>query len=162
MIRELQETDWSSVKSIYIQGIKTNNATFECPSNVPDYQEWRRYKIEDACFVLEKEDTIKGWSALSPVSDRCVYAGVAEVSVYVDLVAQGNGFGHSLLQTLVEYADTHNIWTLQAGIFPENKGSIALHQKVGFREVGYREKIGQLNGKWRDVLLFERRSTIII
>lgn len=161
MIRNLNESDWDHVKSIYLQGIRTKNATFESECSVQEFDEWNKSKIKDSSFVFTKEHRVKGWSALTAVSSRCIYAGVAEVSVYVDADAQGLGIGKSLLKALINYAETNNIWTLQAGIFPENKASIAIHEKLGFRKVGYREKIGKLNGEWRNTLLFERRSTTI-
>ncbi len=162
MIRNTQKTDWLKIKSIYIDGINTNNATFEKPENLQDYAYWISSKIEESCFVLDDENDILGWAALSPVSSRCVYSGVAEVSVYVSPFYSGQGNGSKLLSTLVEYAENNNIWTMQAGIFPENISSIKLHKKFGFRQVGVREKIGKLNGEWRDTILFERRSKLIL
>jgi len=152
---------WNEIKAIYIEGIKTNNATFESVENLKDYTHWVSTKIKNACFVIEVENKVVGWSALSPVSSRCVYQGVAEVSVYVSRTMTGRGIGNMLLAALIDYAENNNIWTVQAGIFPENIASIALHRKFGFREVGYREKIGKMNGKWRDTILFERRSKLI-
>lgn len=153
---------WNEIREIYKRGIETKNATFETVDNLQDYAYWLSSKIEDSCFVYSIEDTIAGWAALSRVSSRCVYSGVAEVSVYIDPEKSGNGLGSILLNALIEYSENNNIWTLQAGIFPENNGSIALHEKFGFRKVGYREKIGKMDGMWRDTLLFERRSTKII
>jgi len=111
--------------------------------------------------VARAGETIKGWAALSPVSGRCVYAGVAETSVYVGKNFWGEGIGSSLLQALIPVAESNGVWTLQAGVFPENVGSVQLHKRFGFREVGRRERIGRMNGVWRDTLLFERRSTVV-
>ena len=154
--------DWESIKSIYIEGINTENATFETADSVKPGDIWFKSKIKDSIFVAEVNKQILGWAALSPVSDRCVYSGVAEVSVYVDANQQGKGIGNLLLAKLIEFAESNTIWTLQAGIFPENKASIRLHEKHGFRIVGVREKLGKLNGKWRDVTFMERRSKIIL
>jgi len=162
MIRVMQDTDWQSVKSIYIEGILTNNATFEQPENIKDFEDWIKSKIPMACFVAEDQQQILAWSSLSPVSSRCVYAGVAEVSVYIASASSGRGWGKKMLQSLIDYAEQHNIWTLQASIFPENEASIALHKKLGFRAVGYREKIAKQNGHWRNTIFFERRSTTIL
>jgi len=161
MLMTANPSHWNEIKTIYIEGIKTNNATFESVENLKDYAHWVGTKIKNACFVAEVENRVVGWSALSPVSSRCVYQGVAEVSVYVSRTMTGRGIGNKLLAALIDYAENNNVWTVQAGIFPENIASIALHRKFGFREVGYREKIGKMNGKWRDTILFERRSKLI-
>lgn len=158
MITQTSPNHWGSIKAIYIEGIATRNATFESIENVTTYEKWIAGKIKDSCMVYKEGVEIKGWATLSPVSSRCVYAGVAEVSVYVSKNSAGKGIGAALMGALIEYAENNKIWTLQAGIFPENKASIALHQKYGFREVGRREKIGKMNGVWRDTLLFEKRS----
>ena len=158
MITQTSPNHWDSIKRIYIEGIATRNATFESIENVTTYEKWISGKIKDSCMVYKDGDKIRGWATLSPVSSRCVYAGVAEVSVYVSADSAGIGVGSALLSELIEYAENHRIWTLQSGIFPENVSSIALHKKLGFREVGYREKIGQMDGVWRDNLFFERRS----
>ncbi|HSY92145.1 MAG TPA: GNAT family N-acetyltransferase [Candidatus Binatus sp.] len=163
---------WPAVREIYAQGIATGNATFE--TEFPDWEKWDAGHRKDCRLValepfeqnaelvvpLEKL-TVLGWAALSPVSARRVYAGVAEVSVYVATAARGRGVGKALLQTLVHESEANGIWTLQAGIFPENVASISLHQSCGFREVGRRRHIGQLRELWRDVLLLERRSSTI-
>ena len=160
-LRPAQITDWPSIRRIYLEGIATGLATFETSCGVPEGgSDWFSGKIENSVFVLG-EDQVAGWSALSPVSDRCVYGGVAEVSVYVDPAAGGKGLGTVLLNRLIEFAEQNNYWTLQAGIFQENVPSVRLHEKCGFRTVGVREKLGQLNGEWKDVLLMERRSTTI-
>lgn len=162
MLRNATSSDWDNIKAIYIEGMNTNSATFEVPGNLKDYSYWMDSRIADACFVLELEGKVVGWSSLSPVSSRCVYSGVAEVSVYVDPRAQRKGVGSRLLGALVEYAENNNIWTLQAGVFPDNESSIALHQKFKFRKIGYREKIGKRNNVWRDNIILERRSTTIL
>jgi L-amino acid N-acyltransferase YncA len=159
IVEKMKVEDWEGVRSIYREGIATGNATFE--KDVPEWQEWDRRHLGDCRFVARREGQVVGWGALSPVSSRCVYAGVAEVSIYVAALARGEGIGKSLLRTLIEESERQGIWTLQAGVFPENEASIALHKAWGFREVGYREKIGQMNGHWRDVILLERRSEVV-
>ncbi len=158
-VDKMQSEDWETVQSIYREGIATGNATFE--TDAPGWQEWDKTHLGDCRFVARREGQVVGWGALSPVSSRCVYAGVAEVSIYVTASARGEGIGKTLLRTLIEASERQGIWTLQAGIFPENEASIALHKACGFREVGYREKIGQMNGHWRDVILLERRSEVV-
>lgn len=156
IIRALEAADWPAVRAIYAEGIAGGNATFE--SSPPDWQEWDKAHRPDLRFVADVDGTVRGWAALSPVSGRCVYAGVAEVSIYVAETGRGKGFGTQLLQKLVDNSEELGIWTLQAGIFPENTASVRLHEKAGFRLVGRRERIGQMNGIWRDTQLFERRS----
>lgn len=155
-IRPMISEDWPAVSAIYRDGIATGNATFE--QDVPTWQDWHRDHLDACRLVAELDGNIVGWAALSPVSGRCVYGGVAEVSVYVAGQARGQGVGKLLLSSLVDASEANNFWTLQAGIFPENQASIALHRHCGFREVGVREKLGQMNGVWRDVVLMERRS----
>jgi len=158
-IRPMQETDWLQVHSIYKEGITTGEATFELKT--PDWEEWHNTHLTKCRIVAEENNKILGWAALSSVNDRCVYSGVAEVSVYVGEKARGKGLGKILLKKLIEESEQNNIWTLQAGIFPENVPSVALHKVCGFREIGARKKLGKLNGVWRDVLLLERRSEIV-
>lgn len=156
-VRAIQIEDWPAIRSIYSEGIATGNATFE--TETPDWPEWdKRHRMECRLVVVENQQIV-GWIALSPVSSRRVYAGVAEVSVYVATEAQGRGVGKILMQSLVDQSERCGIWTLQASIFPENVASCALHKSCGFREVGVRQKIAQRNGSWRDVLLLERRSS---
>jgi len=150
--------DWDEVRRIYGEGIATGNATFE--TEVPSWEAWDRAHRADCRWVVREGSRLLGWAALSPVSGRCVYAGVAEVSVYVAAAARGRGVGRVLLAALIESSERQGIWTLQAGIFPENEASIRLHQSLGFQEVGRRERIGALAGTWRDVALLERRSRI--
>jgi phosphinothricin acetyltransferase len=152
----LTAADWEAVRSIYLEGIATGNATFE--KTVPPWPEWDRAHLPSCRLVAREEGEVLGWAALSAVSGRCVYAGVAEVSVYVAERARGRGIGAALLRALVAASEAQGIWTLQAGIFPENIASLELHRKAGFRVVGARERLGCMDGRWRDVVLLERRS----
>ena len=156
-IRAMSAVDWETVRKIYLQGIESGHATFE--TQAPSWEDWDENHHQFARLVLTKNNAISGWAALSRVSRRAAYNGVAEVSVYVAAQARGQGFGLKLLQSLIEESEAHGIWTLQAGIFPENVASISLHRRCGFREVGRRERIAKLGGVWRDTLLMERRST---
>lgn len=156
IIRNMESADWSEVSRIYEEGIETGYATFE--TAVPTYSDWDAAHISSCRFVAESSGKILGWAALSPVSGRCVYGGVAEVSIYVGENARGRGVGQGLMEALVNTSENEGFWTLQAGIFPENQGSISLHKKMGFRFLGRREKIGKLKGEWFDNLIFERRS----
>jgi phosphinothricin acetyltransferase len=158
-INTLQPSHWEAMRSIYLEGIATGNATFE--TEAPDWETWDRNHLRFARLAARSGDDVVGWAALSPVSSRQVYAGVAEVSVYVAASARGMGVGRSLLVALIEEAERNGIWTLQAGVFPENTVSITLHKSCGFREVGRRERLGVLRGEWRDVILLERRSLTI-
>jgi L-amino acid N-acyltransferase YncA len=155
----MRPEDWPAVRAIYLEGIATGNATFE--EAAPEWDKWNAGHL--ACArIVARPDTgdVLGWAALSAVSSRSVYAGVAEVSVYVAERARGRGIGSQLMSRLIADSEAAGIWTLQAGIFPENVGSIALHQRSGFRMVGRRERLGQMNGRWRDVVLLERRSAV--
>lgn len=158
LIAPLTESDWPAVRAIYVEGISTGNATFE--NSAPEWNQWDSRHLPSCRFVARSESEVLGWAALSPVSNRCVYAGVAEVSVYVAGKAQRRKIGTKLLCTLVEASERNSIWTLQAGIFPENVPSIELHKHCGFRIVGTRERLGCMDSRWRDVLLMERRSNI--
>jgi phosphinothricin acetyltransferase len=150
--------DWPHVAAIYAAGIATRNATFE--TEVPEWEAWDAAHLPDHRFVATEGDRIVGWVAVTGYSDRCCYEGVADLSVYVDPAAQGRGVGRALLERLVASTGDAGIWTLQAGIFPENEASLALHRRCGFRVVGTRERIGRLDGAWRDVVLLERRSAL--
>ena len=150
---------WHEVKRIYEEGIATGNATFQ--TEAPTYEEWNRGHLTISRFVAVENEEILGWAALTPVSGRCVYAGVAEVSVYVASSVRGKGIGNALLQALIKSSEENNLWTLQAGIFPENIASIKLHEANDFRIIGIREKIGKMNGVWRDTVLLERRSKLV-
>ena len=155
----MRETDWESIATIYTEGIATGYATFE--TSTPSYDEWNKNHLNSCRFVAEREGSIAGWAALSPVSGRCVYGGVGEVSVYVGNGYQGQGIGKMLMEQLILESEKEGLWTLQSGIFPENTGSIKLHERVGFRKIGYREKVGKLHGSWKDNLLYERRSQTV-
>lgn len=152
----MEQADWPEVSRIYEEGIATGYATFE--TAVPTYKEWDEAHVTHCRFVAENSGELLGWVALSPVSGRCVYGGVAEVSIYVAADTQGRGVGKALMEVLVNASEMQGFWTLQAGIFPQNEGSISLHEKMGFRLMGRREKIGKRNGVWYDNLVFERRS----
>ena len=155
----MRPEDWPAVRSIYLEGIATGNATFE--QSAPDWETWDAAHLPAPRIIGRSESgDVMGWAALSAVSGRCVYAGVAEVSIYVSELARRRGLGGQLLTRLVADSEAAGIWTLQAGIFPENVSSIALHERAGFRIVGKRERLGQMNGRWRDVILMERRSAI--
>jgi L-amino acid N-acyltransferase YncA len=155
-VQVMHSTDWPLVKMIYEEGIKTGNATFETAA--PAWEAWDNGHLKECRLIAKDGEKIVGWAALSPVSGRCVYAGVAEVSVYVSNNARGKGVGKLLLQKLIEASEASNLWTLQAGIFPENIASIKIHEAAGFRIIGKRERIGKMNGMWRNTLLLERRS----
>jgi len=157
-IRELRAPDWPEVAAIYEEGIATGDATFE--TRVPTWDTWDAAHSGHR-LVAEADGVVAGWAALSPVSERSCYRGVAEVSVYVATRARGRGVGRGLLDELVARSEADGIWTLQAGIFPENKASLRLHLGCGFRLVGVRERIGELSGVWRDVLSLERRSEVV-
>jgi phosphinothricin acetyltransferase len=158
-IRALTAGDWPAVKAIYEEGIATRNATFE--TEAPAWEKWDTGHLPTCRLVAADGARVLGWAALSSVSGRCVYAGVADVSIYVAEAARGRGIGKHLLNALITESERNGIWTLQAGIFPENTASVTAHQRAGFRLVGRREKIGQMNGTWRDVLLLERRSSVL-
>jgi arsenite methyltransferase len=152
----MRPDDWPEVERIYAQGIATGNATFE--TSPPGWDTWDARHLPEHRLVARSADGVIGWAALSPVSDRCFYAGVVEHSVYVDERARGCGVGRRLLEALCTRAEDAGIWTIQTRIFPENTASVALHAACGFRVVGVRERIGRLHGVWRDVLFLERRS----
>ena len=149
---------WPTVQEIYRAGIASGNATFE--TEVPEWEQWDAKHLEFARLVALVDGEVKGWAALSPVSTRRVYRGVAENSVYVAPDAQGLGLGRLLLDRLINESEINGVWTLQNSIFPENVASLNLHRSFGFREVGRRERIAQLDGVWRDTIFMERRSTV--
>lgn len=160
MIDEMSGADWEQVRRIYLEGIATGHATFETAA--PEWAAWDAGHLPHSRLVARSAEGVKGWAALSPVSSRVVYGGVAEVSVYVGTSYRGEGLGRALLEALIESSERNGIWTLQAGIFPENRSSVALHKRCGFREVGRRERIGKVQGKgWQDTLLLERRSRLV-
>ena len=156
-VEPMLPTDWEQVRGIYLAGIATRNATFE--TEAPEWERWNASHLPFGLLVAQADYVLLGWGALSPVSERCCYAGVAEASVYVALDHRGQGIGEALLGGLIEDSEKHGIWMLQAGIFPENVASLGLVKKCGFREVGVRQRIGKQGDRWRDVRLLERRST---
>jgi L-amino acid N-acyltransferase YncA len=158
-ITPMSAADWPDVRRIYEAGIATGHATFEV--RAPTWEEWDASHCAEPRLVARGRSGIAGWAALGPVSTRAVYAGVAEVSVYVSPGEQRGGLGRALLERLITDAEAAGVWTLQAGIFPENVASVILHERCGFRLVGRRERIGRLHGVWRDVLLYERRSPTV-
>ena len=155
-LQEMTAGDWEQVRSIYLEGLREGNSTFE--TEAPSWEAWDEVHHKSPRLVMRAGDRVLGWAALSPVSKRRVYSGVAEVTIYVTQSARGEGIGRTLLEALIEESERAGIWTLQASIFPENIASIELHLRCGFREVGRRERIAMLNGVWRDTILFERRS----
>ncbi len=158
-VRSMLASDWPSVSTIYAEGIATGFATFE--TVVPTWEDWDSSHMKSCRVVVEDQNTILGWAALTPVSSRCVYGGVAEVSVYVSNQSRGKGVGSILLQALIDQSEDAGIWSLQAGVFPQNKASINLHLKMGFRLIGTRESIAKLNGQWNDNCMLERRSKTV-
>jgi phosphinothricin acetyltransferase len=156
----MTEFDWNQVANIFRQGIETGNATFE--TQIPSWDKWDAAHIKTCRIVATLQNIVAGWAALIPVSSRRVYAGVGEVSIYISNDYKGQKIGTLLLKKLIEESESNGFWTLQAGIFPENTISLKLHQNNGFRIVGYRDKIGQMDGIWRDTVLLERRSKKII
>ena len=159
LLEPLLADHWPAVARIYAQGIATGNATFE--TEVPGWEHWDAAHLAEHRFVARREEDVVGFAAVSAVSDRCVYGGVVENSVYVAESARGTGVGRLLLERLIASTEAAGIWTIQSGIFPENAASLALHERAGFRVVGRRARLGKLDGVWRDVLLVERRSEVI-
>jgi L-amino acid N-acyltransferase YncA len=155
-IGQMTDKSWTEVARIYESGIATKNATFQ--TEAPDWDSWDKAHRKDCRLIALINDTIVGWAALSNVSSRCVYAGVAEVSVYVDSEFRGKGIGDKLMVSLIKESELNGIWSLQAGIFPENIGSLKLHRKHGFRKIGIKKRIGKMDQTWRDVTMLERRS----
>jgi L-amino acid N-acyltransferase YncA len=160
VIEPMTSAHAKDVLAIYQAGIETGDATFETAA--PDWKAWDSAHLDDHRFVAVDQRTrdVLGWVAVSPVSERCVYAGVVELSVYVHPDAQGRGVGMSLLRALIASTEAAGIWTIQTGIFPENTASLRLHERAGFRAIGTRERVGRHDGRWRDVVFMERRSTI--
>ena len=159
VVESMKAEDWDEVAIIYQTGMATGNATFE--REVPTWEEWDKSHLNECRLVARSDGRIIGWAALSPVSSRRIYSGVAEVSLYVAESMQGVGVGKALLEASIQASERVGLWTLQAGIFPENGASMALMKSCGFREVGRRERWGKMDGVWRDVLLVERRSKIV-
>ncbi len=155
-LRPLEPDDWPAVRAIYLEGIATGIATFQ--TEAPDWEAWDAGRLRACRIVATDAGRVVGWAALSPVSSRPCYAGVAEVTLYVGEAARGHGVGRCLMERIVAESEQHGFWTLQSVIFPENEASLTVHARYGFRLVGKRERIAQLNGRWHDVLLLERRS----
>lgn len=159
-VRGLVAADWPTVRQIYVEGIESGNATFE--TKAPSWEEWDAARLPAPRLVAEDDGRVVGFAALSPTSSRPVYSGVAEVMVYVAAGSRGGGVGTELLRALVAASEAAGIWTLSAGIFPENEASIKAHERAGFRVVGHRERIGRFHdGRWRDYVLLERRSAVV-
>lgn len=156
LIRYFKTDDWQQASEIYRQGINTKNATFE--KSVPKWEDWNKHHLQICRFAAELNNEVIGWAVLAPVSHRDVYKGVAEVSIYVSLLHSNKGIGKKLLTELIVQSERSGIWSLQASVFPENIASIKLHKSCGFREIGYLEKIANMDGVWRDTVLLERRS----
>jgi len=158
-IRGMTPADWPAVSRIYAEGIATGHATFE--TEVPDWLSWDQGHHQECRLVVDSQGDVIAWAALSPVSRRNVYRGVAEHSIYVDPGSRGRGVGKLLLRALIASSEDAGFWTLQTSIFPENEASIALHTREGFRIIGRRESVAQHHGMWRDTVLMERRSAIV-
>ena len=158
-VESLTPNDWEAVRRIYAEGIATHNATFEVTT--PEWAVWDAGHLPECRFVAREDGQVVGWVALSPYSKRHVYRGVAEETIYIAETARGRGVGSALMAMLIPASEALGIWTLQAGIFPENEASVKLHERCGFRVVGRRERLGQQNGRWRDVLFLERRSQTV-
>ena len=157
-LRDLRFADWPEVARIFAEGIRTGNATFE--TEVPSWEAWDSAHLPEHRFVAERSGRMVGWIALAPVSSRCCYTGVAEVSAYVCEESRGEGVGRALLARMIESSERGGIWTLETGVFPENGPSLGLLQRFGFRVVGTRARIGRMQGMWRDVVFLERRSEV--
>ena len=155
----INENNYAAVAKIYLDGIATGHATFQ--TEAPEWDAWNKSHLSFCRLAVYEEREMLGWAALSPVSSRCVYGGVAEVSIYVASSARGKGIGKILFAQLIKESEENGLWTLQSGIFPENISSIKLHEKMGFRKIGYRERIGKMNDVWRDNIIMERRSKIV-
>jgi L-amino acid N-acyltransferase YncA len=158
-IKTIVASYYPEISRIYLEGILTGNATFQ--TKAPDWNEWDKSHLPNSRIAAFENNTMVGWAALSPVSSRCIYAGVAEVSIYVLESERGKGIGKLLLQQLILESENNDLWTLQSSIFPENIGSIKIHEQCGFRQIGFKEKVGKMNGIWRDNILMERRSKIV-
>jgi phosphinothricin acetyltransferase len=158
-IEAMTQEDWPDVRAIYLEGIASGNTTFE--TDAPAWEAWDAARLKAGRLVARTDGDVLGWAALSPVSARPAYAGVAEASLYVAARARGWGVGTSLLRALIETSERAGLWTLQGAIFPENAASLALVRRCGFREVGRRERIGRRDGVWRDTVLVERRSRVV-
>lgn len=159
IIRKMVVSDWEAVKEIYVEGIYSKNATFE--TQAPTYEKWMETAHSECHIVAEEKNQVLAWAKVLKTSERPVYAGVGEVSIYVHPNAKGKGIGKRLLKELIHVSEENGFWTLKAVIFPENQASIALHKSCGFRVVGTHEKMGRMDGIWRDNVVFEKRSTTV-
>ncbi|WP_404459454.1 GNAT family N-acetyltransferase [Oceanobacillus kapialis] len=159
VMEQMKKADWPEVRSIYVEGIETANATFD--TEPPSWEEWDRKYLPACRLVVREGQKVIGWAALLPISSKKAYAGAAELSIYLGKSSVGKGIGTKLMAYMIAESEANGFWTLQSGIFPENKGSIRLHEKAGFVEVGVRKRIGKLHGVWRDVVLLERRSQVV-
>lgn len=159
VITEMSFADWNSVREIFVEGIRTANATFR--TEAPSWDEWNDDHLTNCRFVAKQNGAVVGWVAFTSISTMCAFSGVVEVSIYIASTAAGMGVGSKLLQHIIDSSEQKQIWTIQAMIFPENIASLNLHKKFGFEEVGTRKQIGRLNGIWRDVVLLERRSNMV-
>ena len=159
VVADLRPEHWPEVVRIYAEGIATGDATFE--TEVPSWERWDAAHVREHRFVALRDGEVVGWVAAGAVSDRCVYAGVVEHSVYVAEAARGLGVGRALLEVLIASTEAAGIWTIQSGVFPENSASLRLHERLGFEVVGRRRRIGKLAGVWRDVIAIERRSPVV-
>ena len=155
-IESLTEQHWSDIKAIYLSGVATGNANFSFAE--PEWIAWDKAHVTNCRLVVTENNQVLGWVALTAIHDQCVFAGVAEVSIYIAEQARRKGIGKQLLEAIINQSEQNNFWTLDARIFPENQASIKIHEEKGFSIIGSRERIGQLNGIWRDTLLLERRS----
>ena len=158
-IKKIESGHYKEVAAIYLQGIATGIATFQ--TEATDWENWDKSHLSNCRLAAFAEHQMAGWTALSPVSSRCIYAGVAEVSIYIEENFRAKGVGKYLLLKLIEESESAGLWTLQSGIFPNNSASIKLHEQCGFRTIGYREKIGKIDGVWKDNIIMERRSKIV-
>lgn len=159
-VEEMKKEDWEEVSKIYLEGINTGKATFQ--TEIPTWESWDSSHTKSCRLVARLGNKVLGWVALSPTSSRCVYSGVAEVSIYIGEESRGKGIGKALLANLIDLSEKDGFWTLQSGIIKENFASIALHKSCGFREIGVREKISKMDsGVWHDVVLMERRSKLV-
>ena len=158
-ILSINKNHYPDITEIYQQGINTGMATFE--TSAPSWESWNENKLQHSRLIAFENNEALGWAALSKVSSRCVYEGVAEVSIYIAENHRRKGVGKILMEHLIRESEDNGIWTLQSGMFPENEATIAIHKLFGFRIIGYREKIGKLNGVWKDSVIMERRSTIV-
>ena len=160
MVRIMRHSDSQKVLEIYRMGLEKRNATFE--TVVPSWQEWDSKHLRHSRFVSEEDGIVTGWAALSPFSSREVYKGVAELSIYVSTIFRGKKTGSALMEKIIASSELNGIWTLVSSVFSENEATLRLHEKFGFRVIGRRERIARLDGNWRDTILLERRSSIIL